>query len=160
MDQIIFREEIKKEDVNNIREIVTSTRFFRDDEIKIATELAKERLAAGPASGYNFLFAEIEGKVVAYCCYGPVPCSLVSYDIYWIATKADLQGKGVGSTLLGKVESVISSLGGESVFLETSSKKMYEPTLGFYQRNGYATEAILSDFYERGDGKVILRKRL
>lgn len=160
MDQIIFREEIKQEDVNNIREIVLSTRFFRDDEIKIATELAEERITAGPASGYNFLFAEIEGKVVAYCCYGPIPCSLVSYDIYWIATRADLQGKGVGSSLLGKVESLISSLGGESVFLETSSKQMYEPTLRFYQRNGYSTEAILPDFYERGDGKVILRKRI
>ena len=160
MDQIIFREDIKKEDIESVRDIIISTRFFRDDEIKIATELAEERIATGPASGYHFLFAEIEGKVVAYCCYGLIPCSLVSYDIYWIATRAGLQGKGGGSLLLGKVESIISSLGGESVFLETSSKEMYEPTLRFYQRNGYTTEAILPDFYERGDGKVILRKRL
>ena len=160
MDQIVYREEIKQKDVNNIREIVLSTRFFRDDEIRIAVELAEERLANGPASGYHFIFAEIDGEVAAYCCYGLIPCSLSSYDIYWIATKAGIQGKGVGSSLLSKAEAIIASLGGKNIFLETSSKELYEPTRQFYLRNGYATEAVLSDFYEPGDAKVILRKRL
>ncbi|MCA1755900.1 MAG: GNAT family N-acetyltransferase [Bacteroidales bacterium] len=160
MDRLIFRDVVTQEDISTVREIVTSTNFFRIDEIDIAVELVEEHMTTGAASGYHFIFAELAGEVAAYCCFGPVPCSLVSYDIYWIATRSGIQGKGIGTSLLSKAEEAITSLGGQSVFLETSSKDLYEPTRKFYLRNGYTVEAVLEDFYDAGDDKVILRKRL
>jgi hypothetical protein len=67
----------------HIREIASSTGFFREDEIRIAVELVEEWLAKGVASGYEFFFADIDGKPVAYSCYGLIPCTLHSYDLYW-----------------------------------------------------------------------------
>jgi GNAT superfamily N-acetyltransferase len=160
MDTISFRKVVKPGDVDTVREIVSSTSFFRDDEIDVATELVEEHLKTGVASGYHFIFAELDGIDVAYCCFGPVPCSLVSYDIYWIATRAGIQGRGIGTSLLHEAEEAIRSLGGKSIFLETSSKDLYEPTRRFYIRNGYCVEAVLDQFYDAGDDKVILRKRL
>jgi GNAT superfamily N-acetyltransferase len=160
MDRISFRKVVTPEDVDSVREIVASTGFFRDDEIDIAVELVQERLTKGEASGYHFIFAQLDGEEVAYCCFGSVPCSLVSFDIYWIATRAGIQGKGIGTTLLHEAEEAVRSMGGKSIFLETSSKDLYEPTRRFYLRNGYSVEAVLEEFYDIGDDKVILRKRL
>jgi ribosomal protein S18 acetylase RimI-like enzyme len=160
MNRINFRKIVIPGDLITVREIVASTGFFRDDEIDIAVELVQERLSKGDASGYHFIFAELEGEVAAYCCFGSVPCSLVSYDIYWIATRAGIQGKGIGTSLLTEAEKAIREMGGKSIFLETSSKDLYEPTRRFYLGNGYSVEAVLEEFYDIGDDKVILRKRL
>ncbi|MCU0531815.1 MAG: GNAT family N-acetyltransferase [Syntrophales bacterium] len=143
-----------------MRDIVASTGLFRPDEIGIAVELVEERLRVGPASGYHFIFAEREGRVLGYSCYGPVPLTLQSYDLYWIAVRKDLQGTGIGRMLLERSEAAVIELGGRRVYIETSSKAMYRNTRRFYDRNGYRAEATLKEFYSPGDHKVIYVKAL
>ena len=64
--EYLIRETVKTEDPANIREIVSSTNFFNDEEVGIAVELVEERLDKGEASGYHFLFAEIDGKTSSH----------------------------------------------------------------------------------------------
>ncbi len=149
-----------REDADVVRDIVASTGLFRPDEIGIAVELVEERLRVGPASGYHFIFAEREGRVLGYSCYGPVPLTLQSYDLYWIAVRKDLQGTGIGRMLLERSEAAVIELGGRRVYIETSSKAMYRNTRRFYDRNGYRAEATLKEFYSPGDHKVIYVKAL
>jgi GNAT superfamily N-acetyltransferase len=149
-----------REDADVVRDIVASTGLFRPDEIGIAVELVEERLRVGPASGYHFIFAEREGRVLGYSCYGPVPLTLQSYDLYWIAVRKDLQGTGIGRMLLERSEAAVIELGGRRVYIETSSKAMYRNTRRFYERNGYRAEATLKEFYSPGDHKVIYVKAL
>ncbi len=149
-----------REDADFVRDIVVSTGLFRPDEIGIAVELVEERLRVGPASGYHFIFAEREGRVLGYSCYGPVPLTLQSYDLYWIAVRKDLQGTGIGRMLLERSEAAVIELGGRRVYIETSSKAMYRNTRRFYERNGYRAEATLKEFYSPGDHKVIYVKAL
>ena len=47
MKNYSIRENIKSDDPKNIREIVSSTGFFSEEEVKIAVELAEERLTKG-----------------------------------------------------------------------------------------------------------------
>ncbi|MCU0553578.1 MAG: GNAT family N-acetyltransferase [Syntrophales bacterium] len=143
-----------------MRDIVASTGLFRPDEIGIAVELVEERLRVGPASGYHFIFAEREGRVLGYSCYGPVPLTLQSYDLYWIAVRKDVQGTGIGRMLLERSEAAVIELGGRRVYIETSSKAMYRDTRRFYELNGYRAEATLKEFYSPGDHKVIYVKAL
>jgi len=146
-------------DVARIREIVSSTGFFREDEIKIAVELVEEWLAKGEASGYEFFFAEIGGETVAYSCYGLIPCTLHSYDLYWIATHKDFMNKGIGRALLRETENAIWKSGGTSIYVETSSKSQYAPTRAFYENNGYILKVLYEDFYDRGDDKCVYIKK-
>ena len=69
----------------------------------MAVELAHERLAKGPLSDYHFILAEHYGRLAGYVCYGPIPCTASSYDIYWIAVHPDMQGKGLGRAVLNDV---------------------------------------------------------
>jgi ribosomal protein S18 acetylase RimI-like enzyme len=153
--QVKFRTEPIPEDVENVRELVVSTSFFQDYEIPVAVELVEERLAKGLESGYLFIFAEIDGKTVAYACFGEIPCTKGSYDFYWMATHIDYQRKGIGKQLMRGVEEQVKSLGGRAIYIETSSKEQYAPTRKLYENYGYNLDAVFKDFYEIGDDKCV-----
>jgi len=155
-----LRYQVKPNDLKAVEEIIRSTRFFREDEIVVAVELVQETLEKGKASGYDFVFLESEGKTIAYACYGAIPCSLVSYDLYWIATHNDFRGHGLGSIVLTEVEKKIKEQKGLYVYIETSSKELYTPTQKFYEKNHYEIKAIFENFYDIGDGKVVYVKKL
>jgi ribosomal protein S18 acetylase RimI-like enzyme len=146
--------------MKRVREIVVSSGFFSEAEIDVAVELVKERLNKGIESGYYFLFAEKDRKVVGYSCFGPIPCTEESYDIYWIAVQEELRRSGLGAKILKRVENRIKRMGGKRIYVETSSREQYKPTRSFYSRCGYHKEATLKDFYSPGDDKVIFLRVL
>ena len=158
--KILLREKVLPGDPKAVREILISNKYFFDFEIAVAEELIEERLARGPASGYHFFFAEIENRVVGYTCYGPIPCTQKSFDLYWIAVSEELRRQGFGRVLLSETEKAIRKLGGERVYIETSSRPDYEPTRKFYEQSGYHLAARLDDFYARGDAKLTWEKNL
>lgn len=155
---ISIRREVCSGDPKTIGRIVRSTGFFREDEILVAMELAEERLQKGAASGYEFLFGEMDGETVAYSCYGLIPCTLHSFDLYWIATHRDYMNRGIGKHLLQETEKAIFNSGGKGIYVETSSKGQYAPTRAFYEKNQYLLKARFEDFYEQGDDKLVYVK--
>lgn len=156
--KVHLRSEIIQSDPETIKNIVTSTGFFREDEILVAAELAAERLQKGAVSGYEFLFAEQDSITVAYSCYGLIPCTLHSYDLYWIATHKDFMNQGIGKYLLQETEKAIFAFGGKRIYVETSSKELYKATRAFYERNKYILKARLEEFYAPDDDKLIYVK--
>lgn len=155
-----FRTEPTPGDIAAVRRIVTSTGFFRPDEIDIAAELVEERLDQGlETSGYHFVFADSEGSAVGYACFGPIPCSLTSWDLYWIAVDATAQRGGLGRALLEAAEASILAQGGKAIYIETSAKSQYDATRFFYEACGYVLEHVFADFYAPGDGKAVYSKR-
>jgi ribosomal protein S18 acetylase RimI-like enzyme len=157
---ISYRDQPIPSDVSSIQNIVRSSGFFSAEEVEMAVELVQENLSKGESSGYYFLFVEINERVVAYSCYGPIPCTKESYDLYWIAVLHDMRGRGIGRELLERTERKVGEMGGKRIYLDTSSREQYEPTRSFYRANGYRQEAVLKDFYSPGDDKVIYVKQL
>lgn len=157
---LAIRHEVTTDDIVRIRKLVESTGFFHADEVDISVELIEERLTKGDASGYYFLLAEHYGRVVGYTCYGPIPCTLNSYDLYWIAVLPDYQGRGVGRQLVQATERKIREISGERVYIDTSQRPQYASTRAFYERCGYILESLLEDFYAPGDGKAVYSKKL
>ncbi len=155
-----FREEALPTDPRSVRDITESSGFFYPEEIDTAVELVEERLAKGAKSGYFFLFAEEDGKTVGYSSFGPIACTKESFDLYWIAVHSNLRGSGLGTRLLAESERRIREMGGSRVYVETSSRPLYDPTRGFYLSRGYREEARLADFYGPEDSKVIYVKVL
>lgn len=158
--QFSFREVPTPADIEAVRAIVSASGFFSEPEIEVAVELVEERLSKGLSSGYDFLFAEEGKEMLGYACYGPIPCTVASWDLYWIAVQPELQGRGIGRRILGLVERKIGKRGGKRIYVDTSSRALYRPTLAFYTRCGYRQEAVLKDFYAPGDSKVLFVKVL
>jgi ribosomal protein S18 acetylase RimI-like enzyme len=154
----VLREEVRAGDLKSVRAITESSGFFYAEEVDTAVELVEERLAKGLSSGYRFIFAEKGGKTLGYSIFGPVACTKSSYDLYWIAVDAETRGGGFGTLLLTESEKRIKALGGTRIYVETSSRPLYEPTRAFYLARGYVEEARLKDFYGPDDAKVIYIK--
>ena len=157
---ISYRDKPIPSDVDSIRSIVRSSGFFSTEEVEMAVELVQENLSKGESSGYYFLFVEINERIVGYSCYGPIPCTKDSYDLYWIALLHGFRGRGIGRDLLQRAEEKIGKMGGRRIYVDTSSREQYEPTRSFYRACGYEQEAVLKDFYSPGDDKVIYVKQL
>lgn len=155
-----LREEPQPEDVEAVRALVEATGYFRPDEVEVAAELVQERLDKGVASDYFFVFADeidADGRATlrGYSCYGPIACTLGSYDLYWIAVDRSEQGRGLGRWVLRQTEQRVAAAGGRRLYAETSGKAQYASTRAFYLRCGYDCEAEFVDFYEPGDSKVV-----
>jgi D-alanine-D-alanine ligase len=160
LDELTWREDPIPLDVESIKGLVESSTFFCSEELQIAVELVQERLAKGICSGYHFLFSEQAGAVIGYACFGPIPGTRDSHDLYWIAVKNDQRGFGLGKVILKRVEQKVTTLGGKKIYVETSSRNQYKPTQAFYTKCGYKKEAVFKDFYSPGDDKIVYVKTL
>ncbi|MBN2799728.1 MAG: GNAT family N-acetyltransferase [Deltaproteobacteria bacterium] len=152
---VSLREALRPDDRGAIEEIVRATGFFSHEEVEIAVELVDDHLEKGLEGGYHFLLAEREGRVVGYACYGQVPATTASWDLYWIATHPDQQGTGLGRVMVDEVADRVRALGGEVLFAETSGRPQYAPTRGFYLRTHFTQAALFPDFYAPGDDRVV-----
>lgn len=155
---VTLRRTVQPGDPERIRELVRSTGFFSAEEQAIAEELARETLVKGPASGYEFLFAESADGLVGYSCFGRVPCTVATWDLYWIAVAPGTQGGGLGKRLLQETENRVAAQGGTALYAETSGRDQYAPTRAFYLRCGYDCAAQFEDFYGPGDAKCVFTK--
>ncbi len=161
LTSIQFRSQVNASDSVEVARLAKATGFFSPAEVEVAVELVQERRLKGETSGYHFLMAEHDpGVLLGYGCFGPIPCTLSSFDLYWIVVHPDAQGQGLGKHLLTMCEQEILKLGGIRVYAETSSRPQYHPTRCFYERCGYALEATLVDFYAPGDHKLMYCKVL
>lgn len=140
--------------------ILRETGMFRDDEVAVALEVLDAFIAA-PERDYHAVGAFTPGgSLLGFIIYGPTPCTLGTWDLYWIAVHPDAQGLGVGSTLTKEMERRLARTNARLVLIETSSRPAYEPTRAFYLRRGYEEAARVKDFYEPGDDRVIFAKRM
>jgi ribosomal protein S18 acetylase RimI-like enzyme len=160
MTDFKFRNEVLPSDTSDVRKIIESTGFFHSYEIDVAVELVEERLTKGKSSGYYFIFAEADGKTVGYTCFGNIPCTLHSFDLYWIAVHNDYRSHGLGKILMDKTEEAIRLMGGKGIYIETSSQEKYIPTQKFYDKCDCELIGRFKDFYNDGDDKLIYKKTL
>ena len=134
--------------------------MFRPGELNVAREVLDDGIRCGPEGHYQSYVATQARKVLGWVCFGPVPCTIGTWDLYWIGVDTAQQGQGVGRKLMAFAESEILACGGRRVLVETSGRTAYAPTLAFYERIGYCREACVRDFYDIGDDKIVLGKRI
>lgn len=154
---------VQDSDAAAVYALVKDTGFFSESEEQIAIELVEETLSIGKKSGYEFVFADAPdrpGSLLGYTCYGPIPDTASSFDLYWIAVAPKEQRTGLGSKLLQETERLALQQNARRMFVDTSGREQYTPTRKFYERMGYRAEAQLIDFYAPGDDKVIYAKTL
>ncbi len=154
-----------RSDKEQIRRILTDTKHFNDEEIKVAIELIDIYLNDEKQHDYIIYVYENEGNtdqssIGGYICYGKRPLTDWTYDLYWIAVDPDIHGKGTGSKLVKHMEEDLKSAGGKIILIDTSGKAEYENERKFYTKNGYSVQTIIKDFYRSGDDLFIYCKYL
>jgi GNAT superfamily N-acetyltransferase len=137
-----------------------STRLKTKAGLSAAMEVLNTLLEQGEQSGYSVVIAQDGTQPVAFAVYGPTPCTVSGWDIYWMAVRDNLRGKGLGSLLIEIIEKEIFRQGGTDIWIETSGREAYFPTRQFYEKHRYRAMAELPDFYAPGDSKVVYGKNV
>ncbi len=142
-----------------LESLLNATAVFRKDEIAVAMEVLDAYLAH-PEQDYTAVGAFTPGgELLGYAVFGPTPCTLGTWDLYWIAVSPAAQGLGVGTALLREVEGRLTRTNARQLIIETSSRPPYDPTRAFYLKRGYREVARIPDFYEAGDDRVIYARK-
>jgi GNAT superfamily N-acetyltransferase len=147
-------------DRGRIEEITRAVGLFRPDEIPVALEVFDEAVHPGPrGEPYSALGADVDGRLVGWICWGPTPCTLGTYDLYWMAVDPALQGAGIGTALVLEMEHRLAGLA-RLIVVETAGRPDYAATRSFYQARGYRPTATIPDFYAPGDDQVVFVKQV
>jgi Acetyltransferases len=140
-----------------VERLTRASGLFREDEIPVAVEVFHAAAAGDPS--YTALAAEIDGRVAGWICWGPTPCTVGTWDLYWMAVDPSLQGSGVGTALIREMEHRLAGLA-RVIVVETAGRADYAGTRAFYEARGYRAVATIPDFYAPGDDQVVYLKYL
>jgi len=151
---------LRRRDREEVSTLLASTGFFRKDELVIAREVLDAEIEKGARAGYISLVAETKGRIVGWVSFGEAACALGTWEIYWLATEPEFQGRGIGTALLEAAEEKIRQAGARLIVVETSTRTLYQSTRTFYEKMGYGQAGTLRDFYAPGDSKLFYVKRI
>jgi ribosomal protein S18 acetylase RimI-like enzyme len=140
--------------------ILRHTPEFKPYEVVVAEEVIDGYLQDREGIGYHALVALDGTQIAGYICFGETPCTIGTWDIYWIAVSGAQRGRGIGGALTRAAEEEIRQAAGRLILIETSSQPLYDTTRRFYLGQKYGPVARIPDFYAPGDDLIIMQKRL
>ncbi len=144
-----------------LHSMLINSHVFTTEEIDVAMELIDIVLKDGTQKDYKIdCMADDRDQPVGYICYGPIPMTQGTFDLYWIAVNPDFQRQEVGSKLLDFLEEGVKEKGGRMILADTSTVPQYEKTKSFYLRNGFQEVARVPDYYHPGNDRITFCKRL
>lgn len=150
---------LRATDRDRVHSIVEATRVFRPDEVPVALEVVDGAVEA-PATDYWSIGAVDGDRLVGYTTFGPVPCTLSTWDLYWLVVDPADQRRGIARLLMAHSERNMVEEGGRLAVVETSSRPAYGAARAFYERLGYERSATIPGYYAPGDDLIVYTKDL
>ncbi|MEM9829030.1 MAG: N-acetyltransferase [Bacteroidota bacterium] len=148
--------EVKPTDLDALKAVVDSSELFPSNLLDgIIADYFNNPLSE------DIWLTKDEGNMpvaVAYCA--PEKMTEGTYNLYLIAVHKDYQGWGIGAEIMRYIEERLRKNGQRILIVETSGLPEFELTRKFYDKCGYAREAIIRDFYQEGEDKVVFWKKL
>lgn len=143
-------------DIHALKRVIDSSELFPSEMLDemISGFLADEE------STDIWLTYEQNGQPVAIAFCAPERMTEGTYNLYLIAVHADQQGNGIGAQMMTYVESLLREQHHRVLLVETSGLPEFERTRGFYDKLGYTREAVIREFYQEGEDKVVFWKKL
>lgn len=147
---------IEKQDVPALKVILDNTGLF-------PSEMLEEMIAdyfENPDSADIWFTVEAEGQPISIAYCAPERMTEGTYNLYAIAVHTSQQGRGVGRQMMQYIEDLLRQRGNRILIVETSGLADYDLTREFYLKCQYTQEAIIREFYEEGEDKVVFWKKL
>ncbi len=100
----------------------------------------------------------LNGKVVGTIGYSLDRYESKNYWMGWFYVRKDHEKKGRGKKLLDYVVKELKTKGVKKLYLNTSSNEFYRRALEIYIHNGFRFEAVIRDYYEKGEDQIVLSR--
>lgn len=157
-DQRISIRTINEKDVPLIEGLLRTEDTFRPEEKKVGVEVLRDSVLKSSPETYLSLVAQVGESVKGWVSFGLIPCTIASWDIYWIVVSKSHQRQGIGTLLLAEAERIMKAYEARLAIIETSSTGLYAPARYLYEKMGYRKVASVPNCYAPGDHKLIYMK--
>lgn len=144
------------EDIPKLKGILDSTELFPSTMLD---DMISDYLTNTTTSDIWFTALDQDIPIsIGYCA--PEKMTEGTFNLYAIAVHSSYQGKGIGKQMMNYIEEYLRSINGRVLIVETSGKPEFELTRSFYLQCHYVKQAIIPEFYDEADDKVVFWKKL
>ncbi|MFC4231458.1 GNAT family N-acetyltransferase [Parasediminibacterium paludis] len=153
-DQYIRKVQI--EDLNGLKGVLDSSELFPSEYLE---EMIADYFQNKDTEAIWFTCID-DNKPIALGYCAPEKLTNGTYNLYAIAVRKEFQGQGIGRKMMHFIERILKENGKRIFIVETSSIDNYSSARKFYQKLGYRLEAVIKDFWNEGEDKLIFWKKL
>lgn len=147
---------VQLQDINGLKEVLDSSELFPSEYLD---DMISDYLNNKDSTDIWFTCIDNDRPIaLGYCA--PEKLTNGTYNLYAIAVRKELQGQGIGHKMMNFIEKLLADNGSRILIVETSSIDQYTLTRKFYNKLGYRQEAVIKDFWNDGEDKVIFLKKL
>ena len=107
-----------------------------------------------------WLTATLDGEPAGLCFARPEALADGTWNMLALAVSPDHQGGGLGAAMTADLERRLAGRSVRILIVDTSGTDGFTLTRAFYEKQGYAPEARIRDYWAEGDDKVTFRKAL
>ena len=156
MNKKIHIRALTPSDLSPVKKIIDDNQMFPSEYL--------DEMTAGyfsqQAQELWFVAETEQGQVnaIAYCA--PERMTEGTWNLLLIAVDKSEQGAGVGTQLMAFVEARLTEMETRVLLVETSGLPEYALTRRFYPKVGYKQVAVIPEYYDKGDDKVVFWKSL
>lgn len=147
---------LKPSDLSKLKEILDQIELFPSYMLE---EMVKP-FFQDPECEDIWCVCEHDGEAIALLYCVPEQLTESTWNMLALGVEPSSQRQGVGALLINHIEQVLSRLGPVTLLVETSSLPTHDGPRRLYDRLGYREEAVITDFWSKGDHKVIFWKSL
>ena len=106
-----------------------------------------------------FTYVENDSPIsIGYCI--PEKSTSGTYNLLAIGVSENHQRKGVAVEMMNFIEQKLKTIGARVLIVETSSDDAQIGARNLYQKLGYNQEAVIRDFWNEGEDKIVYWKKL
>mgnify|MGYP003589328750 CR=1 FL=1 len=147
---------ITKNDIDQLKKVVDSSGLFPSEYLD---EMISDYLNNTDTQEIWFTYIDDNTPTaIGYCV--PEKFTNGTYNLLAIGVSKDSQRNGVATEMMSYIEQQLQQKGGRILIVETSGDDAQIGARKFYEKIGYTQMAVIKDFWNDGEDKIVFWKKL
>jgi ribosomal protein S18 acetylase RimI-like enzyme len=147
---------VSKSDIDGLKKVVDSSELFPSEYLD---EMISDYLSNTETQ--DIWFTNIDDNTptaIGYCV--PEILTNGTYNLLAIGVSKDSQRSGIATEMMSYIEKLLKQKDGRILIVETSSDDAQIGARKFYEIIGYTQMAVIKDYWNDGEDKIVFWKRL
>lgn len=147
---------VKHSDIDGLKKVVDSSGLFPSEYLD---EMISDYLNNADTQDIWFTYIDDNTPIaIGYCV--PEKLTNGTYNLLAIGVSQDSHRNGVATKMMSYIEQQLKQKDGRILIVETSSDDAQIGARKFYEKIGYTQMAVIRDFWNDGEDKIVFWKKL